>query len=152
MKEHDLHSPLGARRPRKRVGRGTASGSGKTCGRGTKGQNARSGGAKAPYFEGGQLPFVRRMPFKRGFVNIFKVPYAVVNVADLDRFAPGTKVTPELLAAVGLVKSPKAPIKVLGEGTLERALEVHAHSFSGSAKAKIEAAGGSAVLVEQVTE
>lgn len=152
MKEHDLHPPVGARRPRKRVGRGIASGSGKTSGRGTKGQNARSGGAKAPYFEGGQLPFVRRMPFKRGFVNIFKVPYAVVNVEDLGRFEPGTKVTPELLAATGLIKSPKAPVKVLGEGSLERALEVYAHSFSGSAKAKIEAAGGSAVLVEQVTE
>ncbi len=148
MKEHELHPPAGAKRPRKRVGRGTASGSGKTCGRGTKGQNARSGGAKAPYFEGGQLPFVRRMPFKRGFVNIFKVPYSIVNVADLGRFAPGTVVTPDLLVAAGLIKSLKAPVKVLGEGTLERALEVHAHSFSSSAQAKIEAAGGSAVLVE----
>ncbi|HOG46478.1 MAG TPA: 50S ribosomal protein L15 [Anaerolineae bacterium] len=152
MKEHELRSPEGARRPRKRVGRGTASGSGKTSGRGTKGQKSRSGGAKAPYFEGGQLPLVRRMPFKRGFVNIFKVPYSVVNVADLGRFAPGTKVTPELLAATGLIKSLKAPVKVLGEGALERALEVHAHSFSGSAQAKIEAAGGSAVLVEEMKE
>lgn len=152
MKEHELRSPAGARRPRKRVGRGIASGSGKTAGRGTKGQNSRSGGGKGPYFEGGQLPLVRRMPFKRGFVNIFKVPYAVVNVAELDRFEPGTQVTPMLLVAAGLIKSLKAPIKVLGDGTLERALEVHAHSFSGSAKAKIEAAGGSAVLVEQVEE
>lgn len=148
MKEHELHPPAGAKRPRKRVGRGTGSGSGKTSGRGTKGQNARSGGGKAPYFEGGQLPFVRRMPFKRGFVNIFKVPYSIVNVADLGRFAAGTVVTPDLLAAAGLIKSLKAPVKVLGEGTLEHALEVHAHSFSGSAQAKIEAAGGSAVLVE----
>ncbi len=152
MKEHELHSPAGARRPRKRVGRGTGSGDGKTSGRGTKGQNSRSGGAKAPYFEGGQLPYVRRMPFKRGFVNIFRVPFSVVNVADLGRFEPGTKVTPELLAAAGLIKSSQAPVKVLGEGTLERALEVHAHSFSGSAQAKIQAAGGSAVLVEEEEE
>lgn len=152
MKEHELRPPAGARRPRKRVGRGTASGDGKTCGRGTKGQNSRSGGAKAPYFEGGQLPFVRRMPFKRGFVNIFRVPFSVINVADLGRFEPGTKVTPELLAAAGLIKSLQAPVKVLGEGTLERALEVHAHSFSGSAQAKIQAAGGSAVLVEEEEE
>ena len=150
MKEHELRPSVGARRPRKRVGRGTASGDGKTCGRGTKGQNSRSGGGKGPYFEGGQLPFVRRMPFKRGFVNIFRVPYSVVNVADLGRFEPGTVVTLELLVAMGLIKSLQAPVKVLGEGTLERALEVHAHSFSGSAKAKIEAAGGSTVLVEAV--
>jgi large subunit ribosomal protein L15 len=148
MKEHELQPPAGAKRPRKRVGRGTASGSGKTAGRGTKGQKSRSGGGKGPYFEGGQLPFVRRMPFKRGFVNIFRVPYSVVNVADLGRFAPGTKVTPEVMVTAGLVKSLRAPIKVLGEGTLEQSLEVHAHSFSGSAQAKIEAAGGSAVLIE----
>lgn len=148
MKEHELRQPAGAKRPRKRVGRGIAAGQGKTAGRGTKGQKARSGGAKAPYFEGGQLPLVRRMPFKRGFVNIFRVPFSVVNVQDLGCFAPGTKVTPELLAATGLIKSPKAPVKVLGEGTLDRPLEVHADSFSGSAQAKIEAAGGSAVLRE----
>jgi len=147
MKEHDLRPPAGAKRPRKRVGRGIAAGQGKSAGRGTKGQNARSGGAKAPYFEGGQLPLVRRMPFKRGFVNIFKVPFSVVNVQDLSRFAAGTKVTPELMAAAGLVKSPTVPIKVLGQGELDRALEVSAHSFSASARAKIEAAGGSAVLL-----
>lgn len=147
MKEHELRPPRGARHPRKRVGRGTGSGHGKSAGRGTKGQNARSGGAKAPYFEGGQLPLVRRMPFKRGFVNIFKVPFAVVNVQDLGRFAAGTQVTPDLLAASGLVKSPNAPIKILGEGELDRALAVHAHSFSGSARAKIEAAGGSVVVL-----
>jgi len=147
MKEHDLHPAAGAKRPRKRVGRGIAAGQGKTAGRGTKGQKARSGGAKGPYFEGGQLPLVRRMPFKRGFVNIFKVPFTVVNVGELGRFASGTKVTPELLAAVGLVKSPLAPIKILGEGALDRPLEVHAHSFSGSAQTKIEQAGGRAVLL-----
>ena len=148
MKEHDLRSPAGAKRPRKRVGRGIAAGQGKTAGRGTKGQKARSGGAKAPYFEGGQLPLVRRMPFKRGFVNIFRVPYSVVNVRDLSRFEPGTIVTPELLATTGFIKSPRERIKVLGEGALDRPLEVHAHSFSGSAKAKIEAAGGTAVVLE----
>lgn len=148
MKEHDLRSPAGARRPRKRVGRGIAAGQGKTAGRGTKGQKARSGGAKAPYFEGGQLPLVRRMPFKRGFVNIFRVPHSVVNVQDLSRFDAGTRVTPELLAAAGLIKSPRGLVKVLGEGTLDRPLEVHADSFSASAKAKIEAAGGTAVVLE----
>jgi large subunit ribosomal protein L15 len=148
MKEHDLHPPAGARRPRKRVGRGIAAGQGKTAGRGTKGQKARSGGAKAPYFEGGQLPFVRRMPFKRGFVNIFKVSYSVVNVGALSRFEPGTTVTPALLAAAGMVKPLTAPVKVLGEGSLDRPLEVHAHSFSATAKAKIEAAGGTAVPFE----
>ncbi len=147
MKEHDLRPPAGSRHAPKRVGRGTGSGHGKSAGRGTKGQNARSGGAKGPYFEGGQLPLVRRLPFKRGFVNISRVPFSVVNVQDLGRFAAGTKVTPELLAMAGLVKSPVAPIKVLGEGTLDRPLEVHANSFSGSAKAKIEAAGGSAVVI-----
>jgi large subunit ribosomal protein L15 len=148
MKEHDLRSPAGARRRRKRVGRGIAAGQGKTAGRGTKGQNARSGGAKAPYFEGGQLPLVRRMPSKRGFVNIFKVTYSVVNVQDLARFEPGSVVTPEVLATAGFIKSPRDPVKVLGEGALDRPLEVHAHSFSGSAKAKIEAAGGTAVVLE----
>ncbi len=146
MKEHELRPPEGAKHPRKRVGRGTGSGHGKSAGRGTKGQNARSGGSKGPYFEGGQLPLVRRMPFKRGFTNIFKVPFSVVNVQDLGRFSAGTVVTPELLAATGLIKSPAAPVKVLGEGALDRSLEVHAHSFSGSAQAKIEAAGGKAVL------
>jgi large subunit ribosomal protein L15 len=147
MKEHDLRPPAGARRSRKRVGRGIAAGQGKTAGRGTKGQKARSGGAKAPYFEGGQLPFVRRMPFKRGFVNIFRVPFSVVNVQELSRLDPGTRVTPAVLAAAGLIKSPISPVKVLGEGTLDRPLEVHAHRFSASARAKIEAAGGTAVLL-----
>ena len=148
MKEHDLRPPAGARHRRRRVGRGIAAGQGKTAGRGTKGQNARSGGAKGPYFEGGQLPFVRRMPFKRGFVNILRVPFSVVNVADLGRFAAGTRVTPELLVTAGLVKSVRRPIKVLGDGALDQALEVHAHSFSASAQRKIEAAGGTVVLLE----
>lgn len=148
MKEHDLRPPAGARRPRKRVGRGIGAGQGKTAGRGTKGQKARSGGAKPPYFEGGQLPLVRRMPFKRGFVNIFKVTHSVVNIHDLVGFEPGTVVTPELLATAGLIKSPREPVKVLGEGELDRPLEVQAHGFSGSAKAKIEAAGGTAVVLE----
>lgn len=148
MKEHELRPAEGSTHPRKRFGRGTASGHGKTAGRGTKGQNARSGGSKGPYFEGGQLPLVRRMPFKRGFVNIFRVPFAVINVQDLTRFAPGTKVTPALLAASGLIKKLDAPVKVLGMGELDRALEVTADSFSASARAKIEAAGGTAVILE----
>jgi len=147
MKEHELHPPLGAKHPRKRVGRGTGSGHGKSAGRGNKGQNARSGGTKAPYFEGGQLPLVRRMPFKRGFVNIFRVPYSIVNVRDLERFAAGTTVTPAVMAEAGLIKTAMAPVKVLGEGDLGRSLSVHVHSCSGSAKAKIEAAGGTVVLL-----
>ncbi len=149
MKLNDLRPPAGAKRPAKRVGRGTGSGHGKSAGRGTKGQNSRSGGAKAPFFEGGQLPLVRRLPFKRGFANIFKVPFTVVNVGDLVvHFTAGTIVTPELLATAGLIKSPMAPVKVLGQGEVDRALEVHADAFSAPAQAKIEAAGGSAVLRE----
>ncbi len=148
MKEHELHPAKGATHPRKRFGRGTGSGHGKSAGRGTKGQNARSGGVKGPFFEGGQLPLVRRMPFKRGFVNIFRVPFSVVNVQDLTRFAPGTHVTPELMVAAGLVKANGLPIKVLGTGELDRALQVSADSFSASARAKIEAAGGTAVILE----
>jgi large subunit ribosomal protein L15 len=148
MKEHDLRPPAGSNRPRKRLGRGTATGQGKSGGRGTKGQNSRSGGGPRPYFEGGQLPLIRRLPFKRGFVNIFRMEYCIVNVQDLVGFPAGTKVTPELMAMAGLIKSPSDPVKVLGVGTLDRALEVYADSFSGSARTKIEAAGGSVLLFE----
>lgn len=143
MKLHDLRPPEGAKKKRKRVGRGIAAGQGKTAGRGMKGQGARSGGGKGPYFEGGQLPLVRRLPYKRGFTNIFKVQYAPVNLYRLDEFATDDVVTPETLAAAGIIKSANAPVVILGDGELEKALAVKAHRFSTSARAKIEEAGGS---------
>jgi large subunit ribosomal protein L15 len=143
MKLHDLRPDEGATRRRKRVGRGISAGQGKTAGRGTKGQGARSGPNKGAYFEGGQLPLVRRLPFKRGFTNIFRVEYQEVNVADLgQRFGDGDTVTPEALAAKGLIKKAEEPVVVLGEGDLSVKLTVKAHRFSKSAQQKIEAAGG----------
>lgn len=143
MKLHDLRPNAGAKKKRKRVGRGTGSGSGKTAGRGTKGQNARSGGGKGVYFEGGQLPLARRLPYKRGFTNIRKITYRTVNLNQLTEFDfDGADVTPELLAMIGLIKKPTNPVVILGDGELETALTVKAHRFSKSAREKIEAAGG----------
>ncbi|MFC2029766.1 50S ribosomal protein L15 [Chloroflexota bacterium] len=142
MKLHELRSPKGARKRRKRVGRGIGTGQGRSAGRGRKGQNSRSGGGKGPYFEGGQLPLVRRLPYKRGFTNIFKVHYAPVNLCRLDGFANGEEVSPETLAAAGIIKSASLPVAVLGHGEVERALVVKAHRFSTSARTKIEEAGG----------
>lgn len=144
MKLHDLRPDEGAKKKRKRVGRGRGSGYGKTAGRGTKGQNARAGGGVPPYFEGGQLPLVRRLPFKRGFTNIFRTAYQEVNVDQLeDRFEAGDEVTPETLAAAGLVREATEPVVVLGRGELGAAFTVKAHRFSKSARQKIEDAGGS---------
>jgi len=144
MKLHDLQPAPGSRKNRKRVGRGTGSGQGTYAGRGRKGQKARSGGTKSPYFEGGQLPLVRRFPHKRGFVNIFRTEYATVNLERLNElFETGTEVTPEALVATGAVKSLSKPIKILGRGELDKALTVHAHRFTAGARVKIEAAGGS---------
>lgn len=142
MKLHDLRPAQGARGKRKRVGRGISAGQGKTAGRGTKGQNARSGGGVRPYFEGGQLPLVRRLPQKRGFTNIWKVYYEPVNLDRLDHFEAGSEVTPQTLAEAGIIKSPSEPVVILGRGDLDRALTVKAQRFSASARAKIEAAGG----------
>ncbi len=142
MKLHELRPPAGSRRRRKIVGRGPGSGHGQTSGRGEKGQKARSGGGSQPWFEGGQLPLHRRVP-KRGFTNIFRKEYAILNVKDLDRFAAGTAVTPAALAEAGLVRTASAPVKILGQGTLSKALTVSAHGFSKGAAAKIRAAGGS---------
>jgi large subunit ribosomal protein L15 len=121
-----------------------ASGHGKTSGRGMKGQGARSGGVKGPYFEGGQLPLVRRLPFKRGFTNIYRVEYKPVNVELLqDRFGEGyNEVTPELLVEAGVIKSSDKAVAILGNGEITTALTVKAHRFSKSAKEKIEAVGG----------
>ena len=142
MQLHDLRSPKGARKRRKRVGRGIAAGQGKTAGRGTKGQGARSGGGKGPYFEGGQLPLVRRLPFKRGFTNIFRVQYVPVNLYRLNDLA-SEEVSPATLAAAGIIKSASLPVAILGQGEIDKALVVKAHRFSASARAKIEEAGGS---------
>ena len=146
MKLHHLRQPDGAKRPRKRRGRGIAAGQGKTAGFGTKGAGARSGRGGHLYFEGGQLPLVRRLALKRGFRNVNRVEYSVVNVAALDRFEPGTVVDAKALLATGLVKQ-VSPIKILGDGSLDRALTVRATKFSESARAKIEAAGGTAQVV-----
>lgn len=143
MKLHELQAPKGARKSRKRVGRGIAAGQGKTAGRGTKGQGARSGGSKGPYFEGGQLPLVRRLPVKRGFTNIFKVQYVPINLYRLEEFEADAEISPATLAAAGIVKSAELPIAILGHGELDRPLVIKAHRFSSSARAKIEEAGGS---------
>jgi large subunit ribosomal protein L15 len=143
MKLHDLRPDPGSTKKRKRVGRGISAGQGKTAGRGTKGQGARSGGGKGPYFEGGQLPLVRRLPFKRGFTNLFRIEYQEVNVDALqERFSAGDEVTPEALAEKGLIREADEPVKVLGRGDLDIKLTVHAHRFSKSAREKIEKAGG----------
>ena len=143
MKLHDLRPAEGAKKTRKRVGRGTAAGQGKTAGRGTKGQNARSGGGVRPYFEGGQLPIVRRLPHKRGFKNPFKIHYTPVNLDRLDRFDENEVVTPELLAEAGIIRSPLSAVAILGRGELNKALVVKAHRFSAAAREKIVNAGGS---------
>ena len=136
----DLRPAPGATRSRKRVGRGPGSGHGKTAGRGNKGQKSRSGYRHQRGFEGGQMPLHRRVP-KRGFTNIFRVVYDVVNISDLDRFDAGDSVTPEKLAERRLAHG-RRPIKILGDGELKKALTVSAHKFSASAKSRIEAAGG----------
>ncbi|AMY06531.1 50S ribosomal protein L15 [Staphylococcus condimenti] len=141
MKLHELHPAEGSRKVRNRVGRGAATGNGKTSGRGQKGQKARSGGKVRPGFEGGQLPLFRRLP-KRGFTNINRKEFAVVNLEQLNRFEEGTEVTPELLIETGVVKNAKAGIKVLGNGSLEKKLTVKAHKFSASAAEAIDAKGG----------
>ena len=147
MKLHDLKPSPGSRKTRKRVGRGIAAGQGKTAGRGTKGQGARSGGLKGPYFEGGQLPLVRRLPFKRGFRNIWRVEYSEVNLDRLNAFESGAEVNPETLSEAGIVKSATKPVVILGRGELDKPLTVKAHRFSASARAQIEAAGGSAEVL-----
>ncbi len=143
MKLNELQPAPGAHQDRTRSGRGISAGRGKTAGRGTKGQNARSGGTKRPYFEGGQLPLVRRLPHLAGFHNLWRVEFVPVNVERLNVFAAGAEITPEIMAEAGLIKSAAKPVKILGEGEIDRALTVKAHKFSAAAKEKIRAAGGS---------
>ena len=147
MKLHELEKNIGATHAKKRVGRGSGSGLGKTSGRGQKGQKARSGGSINPVFEGGQLPLYRRLP-KRGFSNYpFKKEYAVINLSDLNVFENGTVVTPALLKERGIVKKQLSGIKVLGEGQLEKKLTVQAHKFSKSAIDKINESGSKAEVI-----
>lgn len=142
---HDLSPTPGSHRDRRRVGRGPGSGTGKTSGRGHKGQGSRSGGSVSAGFEGGQMPLQRRIP-KRGFTNIHRVPYQVVNVRDLSRIEPGA-VTPQTLRDHGLIGTLRQPVKVLGMGELEGAYQISAHAFSGAAREKIEGAGGTVTVL-----
>lgn len=146
MKLHELKPEEGSRKKRNRVGRGMASGHGKTSGRGHKGQKARAGGKVRPGFEGGQTPLFQRLP-KRGFTNINRKEYAVVNLDTLNRFEDGTTITPELLLQEGIVKNLNSGVKVLGNGTLDKKYTVKAHKFSASAKEAIETAGGKAEVI-----
>jgi large subunit ribosomal protein L15 len=146
MNLHSLRNTAGARRGKRRVGRGRASGKGKTCGRGTKGQMARAGSTRKPTFEGGQMRLVRRLP-KRGFRNRNRRVFVPVNVAALARFDEGSEVTVEDLRRLGLARGPVKEVKVLGRGDLDKKLTVKAHAFSAGARAKIEKAGGTCEVV-----
>jgi len=146
MKLHELKPAVGSRKERNRVGRGIASGNGKTAGKGHKGQNARSGGGVRPGFEGGQNPLFRRLP-KRGFTNVNRKEYAIVNLDTLNRFEDGAEITPALLIETGVVSKELAGIKILGNGTLNKKLNVKAHKFSASAKEAIENAGGTTEVI-----
>jgi large subunit ribosomal protein L15 len=142
MRQERLSPSPGSKRGRKRVGRGNGSGHGTYSGRGCKGQKSRSGFRMRPGFEGGQLPIIKRLPEKRGFTNIFRTEYSVVNVGMLSIFESGSEVTAESLLACGLIKSLKNPVKILADGEIDRPLVIKANKFSATAKSKIEAAGG----------
>lgn len=151
MKLHDLKPAKGSTKKRTRVGRGKAAGGGTYAGRGIKGQGARGRRGKRAYFEGGQLPLVRRLPFKRGFNNPFRIEYQEVNIGDLnDRFEAGATVNLEALVAAGLLRNVDEPVVILGMGELDKKLTVHAHRISKSAAAKIEEAGGTFEKIEMV--
>jgi large subunit ribosomal protein L15 len=145
----DLRGGEGAHRERKRVGRGHGSGKGKTAGRGTKGQNARSGGGVGRGFEGGQLPIQQRLPYKRGFTNIHRTPWEVVNLGRLDDLQVDGPITPEVLFANGVTRGMEFPVKILAGGELTRTIVVHAHAFSDAAKAAVEERGGSVEQIER---
>jgi large subunit ribosomal protein L15 len=146
MKHNLLSPPPGTKKARKRVGRGTGSGHGKTSCRGSKGQNSRSGGGVRPGFEGGQMPLARRLP-KRGFYNPFRVEYQAVNVSQLEAFDAGSEIDPALLLSRKLVRKASMPVKILGKGDITRAVTVKAHAVSAAAKEKIEKAGGRIELI-----
>lgn len=142
MMEHQLTPPKGARRARKRIGRGNAAGGGTYAGRGLKGQKSRSGFGLIPGFEGGQLRLIKGLPMTRGFNNKFKTYYSLIKLEDLDQFAAGERITPDSLQARGLLRNQRSPIKILGNGEVSKSLTVAAHKFTQSAREKIEAAGG----------
>ena len=152
MRQDELSPVAGSKKSRKRVGRGDGSGHGTYSGRGCKGQKSRAGYKMRPGFEGGQLPLIKSLPRKRGFVNIFRTEYSVININRLNMFESGSEVTPERLVAAGLVKSLRHPVKILAEGDINHPLLVKAHKFSAAAKAKIEAAGGGVEEVEHASE
>lgn len=144
----DLLSPAaGSKKDRKRIGRGNGSGHGTYSGKGCKGQKSRAGNKVRPGFEGGQLPLIKRLPRKRGFTNIFRVEYEVVNTSSLNVFEAGSEVTADKLVEAGIIKNTKKPLKILSRGDLNQPLTVKADKFSAAAKAKIEACGGMAVEV-----
>ena len=140
--EHQITSPKGARKARKRIGRGNAAGGGTYAGRGLKGQKSRSGKGLIPGFEGGQLRLIKGLPMTRGFTNKFKTYYSLIKLEALDQFAGGERITPDTLQARGLLRNQNNPIKILGDGELSKSLTVAAHKFTQSARSKIEAAGG----------
>ncbi|MDF1589927.1 MAG: 50S ribosomal protein L15 [Desulfobacterales bacterium] len=146
MKLNELSPPKGSRKNRKRLGRGMGSGSGKTAGKGAKGQNARSGGGVRPGFEGGQMPLQRRLP-KRGFTNIFKKKFAEINLRDLARFESGSLVDEPALVRSGLISGKRDGIKLLGKGEIAHPLSIKVNRVSKSARAKIEAAGGNIEVI-----
>ena len=148
MQAHELKPPKGAKHARKRLGRGNATGQGTYSGRGLKGQKSRSGNKPRRFFEGGQTRLMKRLPRKRGFRNPFRVEYEPVNLRDLEAFEPETEVTPQLLKEKRILRSIRKPVKVLATGELTKALTVKAHKFSLTAKERIEAAGGTAVLID----
>jgi len=152
MKQHELNPPAGARKNVKRVGRGQGSGHGTFSGRGCKGNKARAGFSVRPGFEGGQLPIIKRLPEKRGFVNVFTRHYNVINLSQLSVFEEGMDVDSAALLSAGLIKSLDCPVKILGTGELARKLTVRAHKFSAAAREKIEAAGGKAEEVAYAAE
>lgn len=142
MDQSNLKPPAGTRQGKKRIGRGDGSGHGTYSTRGCKGQKSRAGKDLLPGFEGGQLPIIKRLPWARGFTNVAKVQYELINVGELKLFKANSQVGPESLVEAGLIKSASRPVKILGNGELDRALTVKANKFSGTAKSKIEAAGG----------
>lgn len=148
MRMHELKAAEGAIRERIRIGRGHGSGKVKTGGKGTKGQKARAGGGVPPYFEGGQLPLIRKLPYRRGFRNPFRVEYREVNVRDLADFPVGSTVGPDEFETAGVLRGSRGPVKVLGHGELSVKLTVRAHKVSAGAREKIEAAGGTVELID----
>ena len=148
MRIHELQPPDGSTRTSIRIGRGHGSGKVKTGGKGTKGQNARAGGGVPPYFEGGQLPLIRKLPYRRGFRNPFRVEFRVVNLRDLAQFPTGSTVGPEEFEMAGVLRGKGGPVKILGQGDFDIKLTIRAHKFSASAREKIESAGGTAETIE----